>query len=386
MKPTKVILRDLLLIIVLLTLFISVGQANAALPQTMNYQGYLTNPSGTPIDGTINMSFYIYDVSSGGNALWSESQSVAINKGIYTVVLGNVTPIGLPFDVPYWLGVKVGTNAEMTPRQPLTSVAYSFRAKTADVVAGGAVTTTTIADGAVTASKIGEPCADGQILKKSGANWVCADNIPPSSYSLNYVDTSTNQTISGNKTFSGTTTLSTPLEITSGGTGQSSRQAAIDALLPDQGSASGKFLTSNGISSSWSSVDTGFVAGDNYLLYSLDTARFTNWGYYILLKSIAIPRGGVIRVSFTMKGDSVGHTYYGRIYKNGVAVGTERTTSGTSQSTFTEDLVFSPGDTIEVRGHTDVSGSSSVYVSNFRLYATAPAAFITITDTNYNPY
>ena len=48
-----------------------------------------------------------------------------------------MTPIiSLPFGLPYYLGIKVGADPEMTPRIPLTSVGYAFRAKTADYVYG----------------------------------------------------------------------------------------------------------------------------------------------------------------------------------------------------------------------------------------------------------
>ena len=44
------------------------------------------------------------------------------------------------------------------------------------------------------------------------------------------------------------------LPITAGGTGQTTAQAAIDALLPSQTSNSGKFLTTNGTNASWGTV------------------------------------------------------------------------------------------------------------------------------------
>ena len=44
------------------------------------------------------------------------------------------------------------------------------------------------------------------------------------------------------------------LPITAGGTGQTTAQAAIDALLPSQTSNSGKFLTTDGANASWGTV------------------------------------------------------------------------------------------------------------------------------------
>jgi hypothetical protein len=105
-------------------------------PKTVNYQGYLTDSGGIPVDGDVDMEFSIYNVSSGGSSLWSESQTVTVQNGIYSVILGETNPINLTFDVPYYLAVKVGSDAEMTPRQPLTSVGYSFRAADADLLDG----------------------------------------------------------------------------------------------------------------------------------------------------------------------------------------------------------------------------------------------------------
>ncbi len=106
---------------------------DTAIPSTINYQGYVISAAGVPVNGTVQMVFKIYDVASGGTELWSETQNVAVNQGVYSVNLGNVTPIGLPFNQPYYLGVKVGIDSEMTPRIALTSVGYAFRARTAEI-------------------------------------------------------------------------------------------------------------------------------------------------------------------------------------------------------------------------------------------------------------
>jgi hypothetical protein len=108
-------------------LLLMASAAFAAIPQTISYQGYLTEVGGIPVNSSgVSIVFKLYNASSGGTALWTETQSVPVGNGIYQVILGSVTPISLPFDVPYYLGVKVGDNLEMTPRQPLTSVPYAL--------------------------------------------------------------------------------------------------------------------------------------------------------------------------------------------------------------------------------------------------------------------
>ena len=116
-----------------LTLLSSVGYAQ--IPHKMNYQGYLTNAAGVPVNGTLQMVFSIYNVSSGGSPLWTETHSVTVSQGVYSVILGEGStpnPINLPFDTTYYLGVQVGADPEMTPRKILTSVGYAFRAEVAN--------------------------------------------------------------------------------------------------------------------------------------------------------------------------------------------------------------------------------------------------------------
>jgi hypothetical protein len=121
----------------------------AAVPQTINYQGYLADSGGTPVNGTVQMQFKLYSSESAtASPLWTEThQSVQVNQGSYSVVLGNGSPtpvpIDLPFDVQYYLGVKVGSDAEMTPRLPLTSMGYAFHATQADGLSSSATLTAT---------------------------------------------------------------------------------------------------------------------------------------------------------------------------------------------------------------------------------------------------
>jgi len=142
--------------------------ARAAPPQTISYQGFLTSSTGTPVNATVSVQFTLYDAASGGATLWTETQNVTVTNGNYSVVLG-ITPFGLPFNDPYFLGVKVGTDAEMTPRAALTMAPYAHRANVANnlgsnaTVAGsqvtGALPNATIAGtqitGAITAAGVG---------------------------------------------------------------------------------------------------------------------------------------------------------------------------------------------------------------------------------------
>lgn len=125
-----------LVIIFLLSIsFISIAQV----PQIINLQGYLTDASNNPLNGVHSIEFKIYDNVTGGTAIWSETQSVTVTEGVFSVLLGTITPISYTSvfdgDVKY-LSIKVGSDPEMTPRKKLVSVGYSFRAYNADKVDG----------------------------------------------------------------------------------------------------------------------------------------------------------------------------------------------------------------------------------------------------------
>ncbi len=108
----------------------------AQIPHTISYQGILTDASGNPKpDGNYQFTFYLYDVSTGGTALWNESKSLPISKGLFSTSLGDQTAFGtnVKFDKPYWLGIKVGSDPELTPRLALSSSGYSITTENVSV-------------------------------------------------------------------------------------------------------------------------------------------------------------------------------------------------------------------------------------------------------------
>ena len=109
--------------------FARVSVVEAAVPKLMTYQGILKNSSGNFLTGTYSMTFKLYNASMGGSPLWTETQSlVSVSSGRFSVQLGNVTALNLDFSKDYWIGVKVGTDLEMTPRVRITSVGYAYMA------------------------------------------------------------------------------------------------------------------------------------------------------------------------------------------------------------------------------------------------------------------
>src|SRR5580698_474019 len=102
--------------------------APAAVPHIVQYAGTVTNATGEPV----RVKFALYATQTGGEPVWSESQSVTTDaKGRYAVLLGSATEGGLPQQVfsnaeAKWLGIKVG-DGEEAPRVILVATPYSLK-------------------------------------------------------------------------------------------------------------------------------------------------------------------------------------------------------------------------------------------------------------------
>jgi len=108
--------------------------ANAAdaivIPRMLSYQGKLTDTFGIPVpDTTYQVTFRLYTGPSGGTPFWTETQTVKAVGGLFSVLLGSVTPVdSVPQAGNCWLGTQVGSGSELTPRLRIAAGAYSFLA------------------------------------------------------------------------------------------------------------------------------------------------------------------------------------------------------------------------------------------------------------------
>ncbi|HLP27157.1 MAG TPA: hypothetical protein VK147_00860, partial [Candidatus Didemnitutus sp.] len=144
--------------LVVVSILFAVGTASAQIPRTISYQGLLTTAANDPVaDGQQSLTFAIYDTPTGGTALWTEVQNATTLQGVFEVTLGSVTPLILPFDKPYYLGITLQGNPEYTPRIGLAAAPYALAAQTAV----SAATATSLA-----------PNATGAVLSLNGAQGV----------------------------------------------------------------------------------------------------------------------------------------------------------------------------------------------------------------------
>lgn len=100
------------------------------IPHMINYQGMLTNDEGTPLNGLYDLTFRIYDVPSGGTALWTGNfNDEEVLNGLFNVILE--IPPSVFNGAERYMGITVWPDAELSPRTRLTSVGYAYVAETA---------------------------------------------------------------------------------------------------------------------------------------------------------------------------------------------------------------------------------------------------------------
>ncbi|NPV14731.1 hypothetical protein HPY86_07350 [candidate division WOR-3 bacterium] len=104
------------------------------IPRLLSYQGKITDSLGIPVpDSDYSLTFRLYAQESGGTPCWNETQTVAVRNGLFSVLLGAVNPITtIPNSGVLYLGMQIGANPELTPRQRIVSSAYAFKADTAN--------------------------------------------------------------------------------------------------------------------------------------------------------------------------------------------------------------------------------------------------------------
>jgi len=138
MKPT---IRTLIAAIGLLVVLSGIATA-APVTQSITYQGKLTNAAGTPLTGTYTVIFKLYDASTGGTTLSTDTHSVTATTGLFTTSIA-VTDPKLVDGRALWLGIKVGSDPEMAPRQEIRPVPYALSLRPGAVVQDASFTSST---------------------------------------------------------------------------------------------------------------------------------------------------------------------------------------------------------------------------------------------------
>ena len=109
---------------VLLVVSLVSGHALSNVPHLINFQGTLTDSSGTPINDIIGrMQVSLYMDSVGGISYWSEIHSeIPVNDGLFRIILGSENPLSplLFSGNVLWIGIMIAPDSQdLYPRQPL---------------------------------------------------------------------------------------------------------------------------------------------------------------------------------------------------------------------------------------------------------------------------
>lgn len=103
---------------------------------------------------------------------------------------------------------------------------------------------------------------------------------------------------------------------------------------------------------------------------------------YTKIAEIFLPRAGTLRIKFWNFGASTGQTGFGRIYRNGSAVGTERSTTTTTGIQYSEDISgWAAGDLLQLYAKTS-NGADPAVIGGMELFEGAPETSI-VDDVTY---
>lgn len=248
------------------------GLSFATIPTSVTVHGKLTNANNvSQASKTINMTFAIYNVTSGGTALYTKSNvNVATDyAGVYSYELTGIT---LPFDANYYLGVTVANDSEMTPRINITSNGYAYRANVSDTLmsSGNYVVATMNATtfyGNLAWSYL--TSVPAIVVNGSSANLtsVYADNFY-GDLNASYVQNAP-WAIPGTATCSGVEVAQNVTTTTSGTTSQ--------CITPPQGTVT-SVIAGSGLTGGTITVSGTLAVNDSYIIALLDNATIARNG------------------------------------------------------------------------------------------------------------
>jgi hypothetical protein len=111
----------------LMALFLITAMSLSA-QNKISIQSTLKDINGKAIpDGEQRITFRLYNVLTGGIALWQEVDTVEVVGGIYSHKLGSNTPlIPAHFGASIYLGVTLSTGTELSPRTELTAAPFAM--------------------------------------------------------------------------------------------------------------------------------------------------------------------------------------------------------------------------------------------------------------------
>jgi hypothetical protein len=108
----------------------------AVMDDIVPIQGRLTDASGNPVpNDSYSITASLYDVSVGGVARCFDLDTVTVTNGLFNMNMDSCTASDINGDRLY-LGIKVGADDEMTPRQQINAVPYAWNVRPGAIIKG----------------------------------------------------------------------------------------------------------------------------------------------------------------------------------------------------------------------------------------------------------
>ena len=133
------------------------------------------------------------------------------------------------------------------------------------------------------------------------------------------------------------------------------------------------FGTTGGLTQSPNGLDTGGVSkpntgGPGNVALFIDQSTGIGSSSWTKERDLKCLSDGTYTVSFALKANVAGKTASGRIYVNGIAVGTTRTNTTTTYIVYTENISIQAGDNLQLYGYSP-DGTALYYITDFKVSA-----------------
>ncbi len=104
---------------------LSPDETEAMVMSRIPIQGQLTDNTGDPLTGNYSVTFRLYDSATDGAQLCQDTQALSLDNGLFSTAMQGCTVSDINGRQVY-LGIQVGSDPEMMPRQPIYPVPYAY--------------------------------------------------------------------------------------------------------------------------------------------------------------------------------------------------------------------------------------------------------------------